>query len=98
MPKGVKRDPRLDCALVKIYRDVIHLQLNYLQREYVVEKVSCCERGQRLWKSVLEEQMLTGRNPKDVPRMVKLWEGLFWCNSEPRPFEQWKENGNGIND
>ena len=94
MPKGVKRDARLDCALVKIYKDVIHLQLNYLQRQFVVEKVSCCERGQRLWKSVLEETMLHGMNPKNVPGIVKRWETMYWDNGEQRSFEQWKENGN----
>lgn len=77
-PKGTKRDPLLKCPNIIAFRDVVRLQLNYLQRRFVVEKVSCCERGQRLWRSVLEEQMLCGRNPKDILRMVKLWEAAYY--------------------
>ena len=92
--KGVPRDKNLDCPNVRAFRDIIRFQLNYLQRQYVVEKVSCCERGQRLWKGVLEETMLYTMNPKNVPGMVKRWETVFWDNGEQRSFEQWKENGN----
>jgi hypothetical protein len=93
-PKSKKRDVNLDCENVKAYREIIHLQLNYLQRQFVVDKVSCCERGQRIWRSVLTEHMLHGYNPKDVPRIVKLWEGQFFCEPGLR-FSQWEPNGNG---
>jgi len=77
-PKGTKRDPLLNCPNVIAFRDVIHLQLNYIQRRYVAENVSCCERGQRLWRASLTEWMLHGFSPKNVPGMVKLWENQFY--------------------
>lgn len=95
MPKkGEKRDPLLDCPNVKAYREIVHLQLNYLQRQYVVEKVSCCERGQRLWRASLVEWMLYGYSPKNVVGMVKLWENQFWA-TEGVKFEAFQVNGNG---
>lgn len=77
-PKGTKRDPLLDCPNVKAYREIIHLQMNYLQRQFVAEKISCCERGQRIWRNVLTEVMLNGMNPKNIPNMVRLWEGQYF--------------------
>lgn len=77
-PKGTKRDPLLDCPNVKTYREVVHLQLNHIQRAYVVKMVSCCPRGQGLWKATLEQIMLEGKNPKNIPYMVKLWENMFF--------------------
>lgn len=95
MPKkGEKRDPLLDCPNVKAYREIIHLQMNYLQRQYVVENVSCCERGQRLWRATLTEFMLSGMNPKNIPYMVKIWENQYWANEGNR-FETFQVNGNG---
>jgi hypothetical protein len=76
--KGVKRDKNLDCPNVRAAREILRLQLNYLQRQFVVEKVSCCERGQCLWKAVLTEWMLNGFSPKNVPGMVKLWESQYY--------------------
>lgn len=92
--KGEKRDPLLDCEIIKIYRDVVHLQMNYLQRQFVVEKVSCCERGLALWRATLKEWMLNGFNPKGIPGMVKLWEGNFWA-VEGNKFKRWEPNENG---
>lgn len=90
MPKkGTKRDPLLDCPIVKIYRDVVHLQLNYIQREFVAANVSCCERGQRLWRATLVEFMLEGKNPRNVPYMVKIWENMFFGVESAR-FEQYQ--------
>lgn len=95
MPKkGTKRDPLLDCPVVQEYRNIIHYQMNYLQRQFVVEKVSCCERGLALWRSTLKEWMLHGFSPKNVPGMVKLWEGQFWA-VEGNKFKRWEPNGNG---
>jgi hypothetical protein len=79
--KGQKRDPLLKCELIKIYRDVIHLQLNYIQRQYVAEHVSCCDRGQGLWRETLKEWLLNGFNPRNVPGMVKLWQDQFYTES-----------------
>lgn len=79
--KGKPRDPLLDCPIVKTYRDIVHLQLNYLQRQYVAQEVSCCERGQRLWRCVLTEYMLEGRNPRNVVAMVKVWGNMFYDGS-----------------
>lgn len=60
------------------FRDVVHLQLNYIQRQYVVKNVSCCERGQSLWRATLTEWMLNGFSPKNVPGIVKLWETQYY--------------------
>lgn len=87
--KGEKRDPLLDCELIKIYREVIHLQMNYLQREYVVKKVSCCERGQSIWRATVTEWHLHGFNPKNIPGMVSLWEGQFY-GVESAKFQEFK--------
>lgn len=87
--KGEKRDPLLDCPNIKSYREIVHLQLNYLQRQFVVEKVSCCEKGQRIWRNVLTEIMLHGNNPRNIPYMVKLWEGMYF-GTESYRFEQWE--------
>jgi len=95
--KGTKRDPTLQCNLIQIYRDVVHFYPNHIQRQYIVEKVSCCERGQRLWRATLSEFMLEGKNPRNVAYMVKIWENQFWDGSQVggRP-EFWtaKENAN----
>lgn len=69
-----KRDPNLDCQAVKLYREVVHLQANYLQREAIAETVQCNERGLRLWTAVLVERMLNGDNPKAIPSMLRQWE------------------------
>ena len=94
--KGTKRDVNLDCPAVQEYRNIIHLQLNYLQRQFVVENVSCCERGLALWRETLREFMLEGKNPRNVVYMAKIWENLFFSNPEVR-FCQWHSNGNGNN-
>lgn len=86
---GKKRDVNLDCPAVQEYRNIVHLRLNYLQRQFVVDKISCCERGLALWRATLNEFMLEGRNPRNVVYMVKVWEGSFFCNPEVR-FTQWK--------
>lgn len=91
--KGTKRDPLLDCPIVKIYREVVHLQMNYLQRKYVAENVSCCERGQYLWRATLEEFMLKGMNPKNIPYMVKIWGNQYYTDSAQ--FEAFQPNTNG---
>lgn len=91
--KGEKRDPLLDCPNVKAYREIIHLQMNYLQRQYVVENVSCCERGQRLWRATLTEIMLNGNNPRNIPYFVKLWQNQFY--TESARFEAFQVNGTG---
>lgn len=92
--KGITRDPLLDCPIVKIYREVVHLQMNYLQRQYVAENVSCCERGQGLWRATLEEWMLHGFNPKNIPGMVKLWSNQFF-GVETARFQPFNVSGNG---
>lgn len=74
MPKGVSRDRNLDCEAVKKFREVIHLQLNHVQRAVVADTVECNERGLRIWEAVLVEHMLAGRNPKNVLPMLKQWE------------------------
>ena len=76
--KGVKRDKNLDCPNVIAAREILRLQLNYLQRQFVVEKVSCCDRGRCLWRATLTEWMLNGFSPKNVPGMVKLWENQYY--------------------
>lgn len=91
--KGTKRDKNLDCPNVQTYRDIVHLQLNYLQRQYVVEHVSCCERGQRLWRATLTEFMLEGKNPRNVVYMVKIWENQFW-GTENAKFQEYTTEGN----
>jgi hypothetical protein len=93
-PKGTKRDPLLDCPAVIEFRNIIHLQLNYLQRQFVAENVSCCERGLALWRATLREFMLEGRNPRNVVYMTKIWENQFFCNPEVK-FCKWRSNGNG---
>lgn len=92
--KGIKRDPSLDCVNVKSYREICRLQMNYLQRQYVVDNVSCCERGQRLWRASLVEWMLHGYSPKNVIGMVRLWENQFWASQGVR-FQPFNPNGNG---
>lgn len=92
--KGEKRDPLLDCPNVKAYREVVHLQLNHIQRKYVAENVSCDPRGQGLWRATLEEWMLHGFNPKNIPGMVKLWSNQFF-GVETARFQPFNVNGNG---
>lgn len=95
MPKkGTRRDPLLDCPNVVSYKEIVHLQMNYLQRQFVVQKVSCCERGQRLWRATLTDWMLHGYSPKNVVGMVKMWEGQYWAIEGSR-FKAFEVNGNG---
>lgn len=68
------RDPNLDCPAVKAYREIVHLQLNHIQRAEVADRVLCNERGLRIWEWTLHEFMLEGRNPKNIVPMLKAWE------------------------
>jgi hypothetical protein len=70
------------------FRDVVHLQLNYIQRQYVAKNVSCCERGQGLWRATLTEWMLNGFSPKNVLGMVKFWENQFF-GAESARFQEY---------
>jgi hypothetical protein len=65
-----KRDPNLDNQAVKMYRDIIHLQANYLQRQEIALVVT----NERLWECVLTEWMLAGCNPKNVLGMLRQYE------------------------
>jgi len=66
------RDPNLDNPAVKKYRDIIHLQTNYLQREEIALTV----KNVRIWEAVLLEWMLEGRNPKNVLSMLKIYRNM----------------------
>lgn len=76
--KQVKRDPLLDNDAVKLYRQIIHLQMNYIQRAFVAETVECTERGLRIWEAVLIEHMAHGWNPKNIPFMLKTWQNQYY--------------------
>lgn len=78
--KGIPRprDKNLDCLAVIIYREIIHLQLNHIQRAEVAEKVECNERGLRIWRATLIEHMMHGWNPKNVPFLIKQWENSYY--------------------
>ena len=76
--KGQPRDKNLDCEAVKLYRTVVHLQMNHIQRAFVAETVECTPRGLAIWESVLIETMANGWSPKGIPRMLKLWETQFY--------------------
>lgn len=67
-----KRDPNLDNEAVKLYRHIIHLQANYLQREEIAYTVT----NLRVWQAVLLEWMLEGRNPKNVLAMLKVYRNM----------------------
>lgn len=66
-----KRDPNLDHPAVKKYREIIHLQANYIQREEIAYTVENSERGLRIWEATLVEYMLAGYPPKRVDWMLK---------------------------
>jgi hypothetical protein len=82
--RTVKRDPNLDNPAVRLYREVIHLQANYLQREEIAERVGESETCLRLWRATLTEWMLRGNNPKNVLGMLKVYkdtiDGLIGAN------------------
>lgn len=69
--KGEKRDPNLDNKAVRLYRDVVHLQANWLQRELIADEVEETPRELRIWEATLVEHMGHGWNPKDVLMMLK---------------------------
>lgn len=66
-----KRDPNLDNPAVKKYREIIHLQANWLQRELIADEVGDTPRELRIWEATLVEHMGHGWNPKDVLMMLK---------------------------
>lgn len=67
-----RKDPNLDNKAVKLYRDVVHLQANWFQRELIVEAVDeDSPRDLRVWEATLLEHMGHGWNPKDVLMMLK---------------------------
>lgn len=66
-----KRDPNLDNDAVKKYREIIHLQANWLQRELIANDVGDTPRELRIWEATLVEHMGHGWNPKDVLMMLK---------------------------
>ena len=67
-----KRDANLDNKAVRLYRDVVHLQANYLQRAEIALVVT----NERIWEVVLLEWMLEGRNPKNVLGMLKVYQSM----------------------
>lgn len=75
-----KRDPNLDNAAVIKYREIVRLQLNYIQREEVAYIVENSARGLRIWEAVLIEHMLHGWNPKDVLTMLKNYKAMMPTN------------------
>lgn len=77
MPKGTVRDANLDNPAVKLYRELIHLQANYIQREFIAHDVEDSPRGLRIWEATLLEYMGRGRNPKDVIAMLKSYQVMM---------------------
>jgi hypothetical protein len=72
MPQVNRRDPNLDHPGVKKYRELIHLQANWLQREFIADAVDETDpRCLRIWEATLLEHMGHGWNPKDVLMMLK---------------------------
>lgn len=73
MPRKEKvakpRDPLLDNQAVRLYRDIVHLQLNHVQRECVADAVT----NIRIWEATLAEFMLKGYPPKRVDLMLKTY-------------------------
>lgn len=69
---GKQRDPNLDNGAVKLYREIVHLQLNHVQRSAVAIEVT----NLRVWEAVLIEWMGEGRNPKNVFSIVRLYRGM----------------------
>lgn len=67
-----KRDPNLDNDAVKKYREIVHLQANYLQREEIALTVT----NLRIWEVVLMEWMLEGRPPKNILSMLKVYRNM----------------------
>lgn len=74
--KGQPRDPNLDNAAVKLYRDVVRLQSNYIQRELIADVVEDSPRGLAIWEAVLIEHLAHGWNPKDVMVMLKNYKAM----------------------
>ena len=73
MPKEKKsRDPNLVHEAVRLYRDIVHLQLNHVQRGAVAYEVT----NTRLWEAVLIEWMGEGRNPKNVFSIIRMYRGM----------------------
>lgn len=72
LKEAKKRDPNLDNPAVKLYREIVHLQLNYLQREEVALMVT----NLGIWEAVLLEWMLEGRPPKNVLSMLKVYRNM----------------------
>lgn len=68
----MKRDPNLDNSAVKLYRQIVHLQANYLQRAEIALVVT----NERIWECVLTEWMLTGKNPKNVLAMLRVYQNM----------------------
>ena len=68
---ATKRDPNLDNPAVKLYREIIHLQANYLQRAEIAERVYDDEQGLKIWRATLTDWMLRGYSPKNVLGMLK---------------------------
>lgn len=66
---GQPRDKNLDNAAVKKYREICHLNCNYLQRAEIALVVT----NERIWEAVLIEWLLSGYNPKNVLGMLKLY-------------------------
>lgn len=71
MEPNKQRDPNLDNPAVKKYREIVRLQANYLQREFIADAVGDDPRCLRIWEATLLEHMGHGWNPKDVLVMLK---------------------------
>jgi hypothetical protein len=72
-----KRDPNLDNAAVKKYREIVHLQANHIQREDIAYVVEDSPRGLMIWEATLLEFMAAGYPPKRVDWMLKNYKAMM---------------------
>ena len=77
MPARTKRDPNLDNKAVKLYREIVHLQANHVQREMIAYEVENSERGFRIWEATLIEYMAAGYPPKRVDWQLKNYKAMM---------------------
>ena len=66
-PKGQPRDPNLDHPGVKLYREIVRLTPNWIQRRDIALTVHVDTPGElSLWEQIVTQFMREGRNPKRV--------------------------------
>lgn len=90
-----KKDPNLDHPAVQIFRDVMHITPNDLQRAEIAEQVGNVE----IWRQTLTRRKMRGWNPKDVAKALENYtQALVNPHWDSNQYQQANQTWDHVND